>query len=96
MFIVLLRVHKVLAQQINAHTWNSLREILFFSQQKSIPFGKGGGSQYGLTSPGWTWKAVERKTNVSKWKKILIATKTYKKRLWKSLSTKIVQFEDNR
>ena len=28
------------------------RKIYFFSQQKSVPFGKGGGSQYGLTSPG--------------------------------------------
>ena len=51
----------------------------FFSQQKKVPFGKGGGSQYELTSPGWTWKAVERKTNVSQWKKIIIASKTYRK-----------------
>ena len=92
MFIVPLplRIAYVLDQQIRTKTWNSLRERYFFSQQKSVPFGKGGGSQYGLTSPGWTWKAVERKTNVSKWKKIIIASKTYKKRLWKSLSTKIV------
>ena len=95
MFIVLLRVHKVLAQQISANTWNSLRKILFFSQQKSVPFGKGGGSQYGLTSSGWTWKAVKRKQMLVNEKKI-IASKTYKKRLWKSLSTKIVKFEDNR
>ena len=72
MFIVPLRIGKVLDQQIRTKTWNSLREIYFFSQQKSVPFGKGGGSQYGLTSPGWTWKAVERKTNVSKWKKSLL------------------------
>ena len=47
-----LRIAKVLDQQIRTKTWNSLREIYFFSQQKKVPFGKGGGSQYGLTSPG--------------------------------------------
>ena len=52
---------------------------IFFSQQKSVPFGKGGGSQYGLTSPGWTWKAVERKTNVSKWKKSLLLARLTRK-----------------
>ena len=51
MFIVPLRVHKVLGEQISANAWNSLGEILFFSQEKRLPFGKGGGSQYGLTSP---------------------------------------------
>ena len=53
MFIVpLLGIAKVLDQHIRTKTWNSLREIYFFSQQKKVPFGKGGGSQYGLTSPG--------------------------------------------
>lgn len=52
MFIVPLRIAKVLDQQIRTKTWNSLREMYFFSQEKSVPFGKGGGSQYGLTSPG--------------------------------------------
>ena len=81
MFIVPLplRIAHVLDQQIRTKTWNSLREIYFFSQQKSVPFGKGGGSQYGLTSPGWTWKAVERKTNVSKWKKSLLLARLTRK-----------------
>ena len=79
MFIVPLRIGKVLDQQIRTKTWNSLREIYFFSQQKKVPFGKGGGSQYGLTSPGWTWKAVERKTNVSKWKKSLLLARLTEK-----------------
>ena len=54
MFTAPLRIAKVLDQQICAKTSNSLGEILFFSQQKSLPLGKGGGSQYGLTSPGCT------------------------------------------
>ena len=79
MFIAPLRIAKVLEQQIRTKTWDSLREIYFFSQQKKVPFGKGGGSQYGLTSPGWTWKAVERKTNVSKWKKSLLLARLTRK-----------------
>ena len=35
MFIVPLRIAKVLDQQIRTKTWNSLREIYFFANKKA-------------------------------------------------------------